>query len=70
MIPSGTHLTTFHSNDTKGPAGTTALRRIVHETESGLYRPNIDRVFPLNDIATAHQYMEDNQATGKVVVIP
>lgn len=70
MIPSGTHLTTFHSNDAKGPAGTTALRRIVHETESGLYRPNIDRVFPLTDIATAHHYMETNQATGKVVVIP
>jgi NADPH:quinone reductase-like Zn-dependent oxidoreductase len=70
MIPSGTKLTAFHSDSYKGSAGASVLRRIVHQVEAGVYRPNIDRVFRLDDIAAAHQYMEDNQATGKLVVLP
>jgi NADPH:quinone reductase-like Zn-dependent oxidoreductase len=46
------------------------LQRIVHAVEAGVYRPNIDRVFGLDDIAAAHRYMEDDQATGKLVVVP
>jgi NADPH:quinone reductase-like Zn-dependent oxidoreductase len=67
MIPSGTRLTTFHSKDA---AGTTALQRIVDEVEAGVYRPNLDRVFTLSEIAEAHAHMENNEAIGKVVVIP
>lgn len=70
MIPSGTKLTAFHSDDAKGGAGATVLRRIVREVEAGVYRPNIDRVFGLDDIVAAHRYMENDQATGKVVVLP
>ncbi|MBV9846557.1 MAG: zinc-binding dehydrogenase [Kutzneria sp.] len=70
MIPSGTKLTAFHSNDLKGSVGTTVLQRVVHEVEAGVYRPNVDRVFGLDDIVAAHRYMENNQATGKVVVVP
>jgi NADPH:quinone reductase-like Zn-dependent oxidoreductase len=70
MIPSGTRLTAFHSDTLKGSAGTAALQRVVHEVEAGSYRPNIDRVFNLNDIVAAHHYMENNQATGKLVAIP
>lgn len=68
MIPSGTRLTSFHSNEIAGSAGT--LQRVVHEVETGVYRPNIDRVFGLADIAAAHRYMEDDHATGKLVVTP
>jgi len=70
MIPSGTRLTAFHSNDLKGSAGTTALQRVVREVEAGVYRPNVDRVFGLDDIVAAHRYMENNQATGKLVMVP
>ena len=70
MIPSGTRLTAFHSDDIKGSAGATVLQRVVHEVEAGVYRPNIDRVFALSEIVAAHRYMENNQATGKVVVVP
>jgi NADPH:quinone reductase-like Zn-dependent oxidoreductase len=70
MIPSGTKLTAFHSDNVKGSAGTTVLQRVVHEVEAGVYRPNVDRVFGLDDIVAAHQYMENNQATGKLVVVP
>lgn len=70
MIPSGTKLTSFHSDDLKGSAGAGVLQRIVQEVEAGVYRPNVDRVFALDDIVAAHRYMENDEATGKVVVVP
>ncbi len=70
MIPSGTRLTAFHSNDIKGSAGAAALQQVIRDVEAGVYRPNVDRVFPLDDIVAAHRYMEGNQATGKLVVVP
>jgi NADPH:quinone reductase-like Zn-dependent oxidoreductase len=68
MIPSGTKLTTFHSDDAKGNAR--ILQQVIREIEAGIYRPNVDRVFNLDDIVAAHEYMENNQAIGKVVVVP
>lgn len=68
MIPSGTKLTSFHSFDATGSAA--ALQRVVREVEAGVYRPNVDKVVGLDDIVEAHRYMENNQATGKLVVIP
>lgn len=70
MIPSGTNLTAFHSNNLKGTAGAPVLQRVIQEIESGTYRPNIDRVFPLADIVSAHHHMQSNKATGKVVMLP
>jgi NADPH:quinone reductase-like Zn-dependent oxidoreductase len=70
MIPSGTRLTAFHSDNYKGGAGVDVLRRIVREVEAGVYRPNVDRVFALDDIVAAHWYMENDEATGKVIVVP
>lgn len=70
MIPSGARLTAFHSNDATGRAGAATLQRVVRNVEAGVYRPNVDRVFDLDDIAAAHRYMEGNQATGKVVLLP
>ncbi|HTF48107.1 MAG TPA: zinc-binding dehydrogenase [Pseudonocardia sp.] len=70
MIPSGTKLTAFHSDNLKGSAGATVLQQVVHEVEAGVYRPNVDRVFGLADIVAAHRYMENNEATGKLVVVP
>jgi NADPH:quinone reductase-like Zn-dependent oxidoreductase len=70
MIPSATKLTAFHSDSMKGDAGAAALQRIVREVEAGAYRPNVDRVFGLADIVAAHRYMEDDQAAGKLVVLP
>jgi NADPH:quinone reductase-like Zn-dependent oxidoreductase len=70
MIPSGTKLTAFHSDNLKGSAGTAVVQRVVRQVEADVYRPNIDRVFSLGDIAEAHRHMENNQAAGKVVVVP
>jgi NADPH:quinone reductase-like Zn-dependent oxidoreductase len=70
MIPSGTKLTAFHSNDLRGAAGANALQQIADGVARGRYHPNMDRVFGLDDIAEAHRYMESNRATGKVVGVP
>jgi NADPH:quinone reductase-like Zn-dependent oxidoreductase len=70
MLPSGTKLTAFHSDTVKGSVGTAVLQRVVHEVETGAYRPTIDRVAGLDDLAAAHRRMEANQATGKLVMVP
>jgi NADPH:quinone reductase-like Zn-dependent oxidoreductase len=70
MIPSGTKLTSFHSDTLAGSAGRSLLQRIVDQVEAGVYRPNVDRVFSLDEIVAAHRYMENNEAAGKVVVVP
>jgi NADPH:quinone reductase-like Zn-dependent oxidoreductase len=70
MISPGTKLTAFHSDYAKGSAGAGVLQRVVDQVEAGVYRPNLDRVFGLDGIVAAHRYMEDNQATGKVVLVP
>ena len=68
MVPSGTRLTAFHSRDAQGSAA--LLQRVVGNVEAGVYRPNVDRIFALDDVAAAHRYMEDDGATGKVVMLP
>ncbi|MET7277943.1 zinc-binding dehydrogenase [Kribbella sp. NPDC005582] len=67
-IPSGTKLTSFHSKDIAGNVA--ALQQIVGQVEAGAYRPNLDRTFGLGELADAHAYLESDQATGKVVVLP
>jgi NADPH:quinone reductase-like Zn-dependent oxidoreductase len=69
-IPSGTKLTAFHSDTLKGGAGTAVLQRIIREVEDGRYRPHIDRVVGLDDIVAAHRYMENDEAAGKLVLVP
>ncbi|MEQ8926141.1 MAG: zinc-binding alcohol dehydrogenase family protein [Fulvivirga sp.] len=45
------------------------LQEFIEEVEKGNIRLNIDRVFDLEHVPEAHQYMEDNKAKGKLVVI-
>ncbi|MCW5515992.1 zinc-binding alcohol dehydrogenase family protein [Muriicola sp. Z0-33] len=44
------------------------LQEFIDEVEKGNINLNIDRVFSLDEVAIAHQYMEDNRAKGKLVV--
>jgi NADPH2:quinone reductase len=46
------------------------FQEIVQAVQDGHYRVNLDRVFPMSEIADAHRYMQDNRAAGKVVVLP
>lgn len=47
----------------------TLLQDFIDDIENGLIKLNIDRVFNLDQVAEAHQFMEDNKAKGKVVVL-
>ncbi len=68
-IPSGVRLTAYASRETINTANCDeALRRIVVGVAEGRYPPHLDRVFPFEEMAAAHRYMEENRATGKVVV--
>ena len=43
--------------------------RYVHAgVKSGAFKPLIDKVFPFEKIAEAHEYMQSNQQVGKIVV--
>lgn len=50
-----------------------ATRRFAAEVapliEKGLIKPNIDRVFNIEDIKAAHEYLESNESFGKVVLL-
>jgi NADPH:quinone reductase-like Zn-dependent oxidoreductase len=69
-IPSGTKLTAYSSEAIDGDSDAPLLREVVSQVEAGSYRPNVDRIFALDEIVEAHRYMEENRATGKIVVIP
>lgn len=44
------------------------LQEFIDEVEKGIIKLNIDKVFRLEEVAKAHEYMEENKAKGKLVV--
>ena len=44
------------------------LQEFIDEVEKGTIKLAIDKVFSLDEVSQAHQYMEDNKAKGKIVV--
>jgi NADPH:quinone reductase-like Zn-dependent oxidoreductase len=40
----------------------------MERVEQGIFQPVIDRVFPLEEAAQAHRYLEDRRVFGKVVL--
>ena len=44
------------------------LQSIIDKVETGKIKLNIDTVFSLHEVPKAHEYMESNQAKGKLVV--
>ena len=53
---------------TMGPRS--ALATIMENVASGAYRPVVDRVLPLAEIAHAHELLEGRQVAGKIVLVP
>lgn len=43
-------------------------RELLPHFRSGRLRPVVDRAFPLDDVAEAHRYMEENRNFGKIVL--
>ena len=46
------------------------LRDALGHVFAGRIKPVVDRVFPLQELRAAHEYMEKSQMFGKVVVVP
>ncbi|MGE5302699.1 MAG: zinc-binding dehydrogenase [Alphaproteobacteria bacterium] len=44
------------------------FQQILNFVEATRVKPSIDRIFPLNEAAAAHQYMEERKPFGKVVL--
>ena len=67
VIPHTVKLTTYAG----GPddVAATPLQQFVDDIAAGRMHVNIDRVFAFDDIVEAHRYMEENRATGKLVVV-
>lgn len=58
---------TIYAGDAKN-LSKESLQDFINQVETEKVELNIDSVFPFIEVADAHQYMEDNKATGKVVV--
>jgi len=43
---------------------------LVDDVAAGRLEVIVDRLFPLNEAAAAHAYIESRQAVGRVVLIP
>lgn len=69
VIPNTVRLTVYTTHDVTRENSQAALQRIVDEVAAGRLRPNLDKVFRFDEIVAAHRYMEENRATGKVVVM-
>ena len=67
-MPSTVRLTLYSSETITGIWGTPILQEIVNRVESGRYRTNLFKAFDFNDLHDAHQLMESNRASGKLVV--
>ncbi len=69
QIPSTVKLTVYSSETLTAATATNALQMIVDGVENGRFQANIDHVFQFSEIVAAHEYMESNQAKGKLVVV-
>jgi NADPH:quinone reductase-like Zn-dependent oxidoreductase len=49
--------------------GVVELQKYINDVASGQAKIKIDRIFQFHQIVEAHQYMEENRASGKLVVL-
>ena len=45
------------------------MRYLKEEVEQGRFKPVIEKVYPLNEIAEAYSYVASGQKTGNVVLL-
>jgi NADPH:quinone reductase-like Zn-dependent oxidoreductase len=65
-LPNGVRLTAYSGESSDLPAE--AFQRYVDLVADGQLPIRVDRVFAMDEIAEAHQVMEDGRAIGKLVV--
>ena len=47
-----------------------AFKEVMNKIVEKKFTPMIDRIYPMNEIRDAHEYIESRRQMGKVVVIP
>jgi NADPH:quinone reductase-like Zn-dependent oxidoreductase len=67
FIPATVHLTVYDSGQTKLDKAN--LQAFINDVEAGFIKLNISKTFTLDEIVEAHSLMENNGASGKIVVI-
>jgi len=67
FIPATVNLTIYDSGQTK--LDKTNLQAFIKDVEAGFIQLSIGQTFHLSKIAEAHQLMESNLASGKIVVV-
>lgn len=65
-IPSGVYITSYAGGNNDLPPH--LLQDFIHQIEQGKLKIQIDKVFSIDQIVEAHTYMENNKASGKLVV--
>lgn len=68
FIPATVHLTIYDSGQIR--SSPQVFQAFLQTVEAGQVKLNVSQTFRLDDIAKAHQWMESNQASGKIVVLP
>ncbi|NWO20087.1 zinc-binding dehydrogenase [Leptotrichia sp. oral taxon 223] len=63
-IPSESYLTSFDSTN----VNRTTIKEMFDFMEKYNIKPRISKIFTLDEISLAHQYLESNSANGKVIV--
>lgn len=66
-IPATVNLTVYDSGQVK--MGKEHFQAFVDDLEAGKIKLNISKIFSLDEIVAAHQYMESNRGSGKIVVV-
>ena len=66
-IPATVNLTVYDSGQVKMDAE--HFQTFINDMEAGKIKINISKVFTLDEIIQAHQYMESNAGAGKIVVV-
>jgi putative PIG3 family NAD(P)H quinone oxidoreductase len=56
------------SDEEKAEATKAFAEQVVPLFENGKLRPNVDKVFPLDDVQAAYEYLSSNASFGKVVL--
>ena len=67
-MPSTVRLTFYSSDTVTGDGETAVLQEIVNRVEQGRYRTNLFKVFPFEELHEAQRMMQENRASGKLVV--
>lgn len=67
FIPPTVRLTTYDSGQLSSP--TSLFQDFIHRVETGQVSVAISQIFTLDQLVSAHHYMESNQGSGKLVVV-